>query len=88
MLETMITNGPSKFDLMQALFVRQPTRPVFELSLTVGPVGLTKVKCMVNSVESEDGSGESWNIEGYVGDKKFTAFYRTDKRTGMYRTVD
>lgn len=81
-----ITNGQSKFDLMQALLVRKPVRPSFNFTLEDNK---TIVCCMVDSVESEDGSGESYNIEGWVASrrKKFKAYYRTDDRTGTYTVL-
>lgn len=86
MVEAKIIQGPSKFDLVQALFVRKPTRP--NITFTLGHAD-EEVNAFVDSVEAEDGSGESWNIKGYVGNnKKFTAYYRTDRRAGIYRVFD
>lgn len=81
-----ITNGPSKFDLMQSLFVRKPTRPYITFVLEDNR---TTMHCFVNSVESEDNSGSSWNIAGFFrNNEKFKAYYRTDKRTGTYTVLD
>lgn len=86
MSETMITSGPSKFDLAQALLVRKPTRPSITLFIQGSKNG---IEVFVDSLEAESGCGECWNIEGYAGNnKKFTAFYRTDRRIGCYRVAD
>lgn len=79
-----IVNGPSKFDLTQALFVWKPIKPKVNFSFSKG----YDVSAVILSVQSEDGSGESWNIEGYVGNnQRFKAYYRTDRRTGTYTFV-
>ena len=69
-----VIGGPSKFDLSNALFAWNPRRPVvFDANCPVG----TSFKVYVLSVQAEDGSGESWNIEGRVGEVK------RDKRVGQ-----
>ena len=86
MFEAKIIQGPSKFDNMQALFVRKPMKP--NVIFTLGYAD-EEVKAFIDSVEAEDSSGESWNIEGRVeNNKKFTAYYRTDRRAGLYRLFD
>lgn len=60
-----VTGGPSKFDLQNALFCWNPRRPA--LFNATCPVS-TAFEVFVLSVEAEDGSGESWNIEGVVGE--------------------
>ena len=76
-----IINGPSKFDLAQALLVRKPGRPSVTFTLYS-----TTVEAFVDSLEAEDNSGESWNLTGYVGNNtRFEAYYRTDKRIGRYK---
>jgi hypothetical protein len=63
-----IVNGPSKMDLMLALFDKpRSSHPAvrtvdFEALIPV-PVLVTM---SVTSVQAEDGSRESWNVEGYV----------------------
>lgn len=57
-----IANGPSKFDIMVSLFDSgcQGRKSVcFQTATGV-------VLVFVDSVEREDGSGESWNIKGRV----------------------
>jgi hypothetical protein len=68
-----ITSGPSKFDLMLALFdgssASKTLRPV---SITIHapeyPVGSQSITLaiLVNSVSREDGSGESWTFHGHL----------------------
>ncbi len=62
-----VIGGPSKFDLFYALSVWNPHRPVvFNANCPVG----TTFEVYVLSVQAENGSGESWNIEGRVGEVK------------------
>jgi hypothetical protein len=81
-----IVSGPSKFDIMMALFdwsIKKPRLVKFDHqcrreSLTVS----------ITSVMAEDGSGESWIVEGNVSDEKLThykAYYRTDTRRGWIK---
>lgn len=80
-----IINGPSKFDLMQALFIRKPYKTSVTFSLQEN-VGLT---AYIDSIKDLDNSGEYWRVEGSVGnDKKFTADYRTNSHTGLYKVFD
>ncbi|HUQ30167.1 MAG TPA: hypothetical protein VM103_01465 [Candidatus Paceibacterota bacterium] len=85
-----IVNGPSKFDLMLALFEWKPNRPLVMFKTEGGKL----LEASVTSVEAEDGSGESWNIEGYVGTERarkehqatrFRAYFRTDSRRGVMK---
>lgn len=96
-----ISQGPSKYDLSLALFDRKPvnTRDV-ELKLEDDTV----VHLVINGVEIEDGSGESWIFKGYLrrlrprpGSDLPTVpappsncfgYYRTDTRKGWLRLVD
>lgn len=84
-----IMAGPSKFDLMLALFDLTANKP-HKVSFTLHETTYTDVR--VNSVSQEDGSGESWNIAGYIsraGDtlERFSAYYRTDLRTGRFKLL-
>ncbi len=71
---------------MTALFVRRPTPLTVTFQLANRkPVEATIIGCVL-----EDGSGESWTIEGYATEdtfhqKKgvlFSGWYRTDTRIG------
>jgi len=58
-----IVNGPSKWDLILALFESK------KMEFTVEPIkyGMRNVfRIQVNAVEAEDGSRESWNITGGI----------------------
>lgn len=59
-----ITSGPSKFELSISLFDRKPQARsvVFHTNCPLA----AEVQVTITSVQAEDGSGESWNIEGYV----------------------
>ena len=60
-----ITAGPSKYDLMLALFdaTGDGPRPVV-FNADGGLCGPGPYTVHVTSVEREDGSGESWNVRG------------------------
>lgn len=80
-----LINGPSKFDLMLALFDWKPHRKV-EVTGQAGQ----KFVLWITGVSAEDGSGESWNLSGTVllhtnGKREvqpFKAYFRTDSRKG------
>jgi predicted nucleic acid-binding Zn ribbon protein len=84
-----LVDGPSKFDLMTALFVWGPTRPTVRMRSSDGTV----YAATITSCEAEDGSGECWNIKGVARrhatkiafHEKFTGFFRTDTRKGFIR---
>ena len=86
-----ITAGPSKFDLQTALFVRKPDTHCVEFTTEDGRI----FDAIISSVGIEDGSGESWLIEGYASpkevggpmedDKSFHAWFRTDNRRGWIK---
>ena len=83
-----IVNGPSKFDLMTALFIWQPQRPEVEFTAENNAV----FPAIINALESENGSGEDWIIRGFAtygnsGNSrlKFTGYYSTRARKGWLR---
>ena len=77
-----IVRGPSKFDLMIALFHvcgngRHP------LAFKVNGRKL-EVLVTINGVSREDGSGESWCFQGYSQPNKHVkGWFRTDTRRGQ-----
>ncbi len=90
-----IVRGPSKFELMTALFAGQEitfrTQILTDTTsdeAVVIPAGRPSrnplVKAIVNSVQQEDGSLESWNIEGHIPSEKkeFKAYYHTGRQSG------
>ena len=94
-----ITYGPSKFDLMLALFDRKSVN-TRSIEFRLEGESNYPLSFVVNGVEVESGSGESWIFKGYlrpeaqfpgsVPPPPSTAFgyYRTDKRTGWIEFVD
>lgn len=90
-----ITNGPSKFDLMVALFVGAAKRR-HHLTFTVGDNTLMDmarnivrgtVEVVINEVSREDDSGESWCLNGYVpvahsGLEQIRLYFHTTTRKG------
>lgn len=90
-----IVAAPSKFDLMTALFHGKNGEDHPRVKFTVQeyvsgtkPAGAPMVvEAIINGVSREDGSGESWCIEGYVSVKtedhgRFKGWYRTTDRKG------
>lgn len=92
-----VTSGPSKLDLMLALFdkVEGVRRIVRFQYLKVDPPPTSMelqsfclCDLVVNSVAAEDGSCESWIIKGGIVDDRsrhwipVDLYYRTDNRTG------
>ena len=87
--QSKITSGPSKFDLMLALFDRKGSKPRI-VSFTFEDQGVFPFQVIIEQVGIEDGSGESWMIKGawVRGDiRGFEAHYRTDTRTGWIKEV-
>ncbi len=84
-MASKIENGPSKYELMLALFDRKGDhlRPVtFMTSPSVGLV------LHITSVGIEDGSGDSWIVEGISGTGRFKGHYRTDTRKGSIERIE
>jgi len=98
-----INGGPSKFDLMLALFDRkQVNARRIEFNLSSGKTMTAVV--VITEVGIEDGSGESWLFKGAVRDilladeysenhmppspRRVHGWYRTDTRKGWIETVD
>ena len=85
-----IHQGPPKFDLMLALFDRNPnTRNV---DFRIGGDRNVTTLVIITGVELEDGSGESWIFKGYVQNtsmsKQCRGWYRTDSRRGWIEFLD
>ncbi|MFA6432712.1 MAG: hypothetical protein WCV82_02745 [Candidatus Paceibacterota bacterium] len=71
MTQYKIVNGPSKHDLDIAFInringKRLPVEFWVEGLYSTNPNERTNVCAVINSLSWEDGSGESWNFEGYV----------------------
>lgn len=83
-----VVGGPSKFDLMVSLFEGNPQHRrtvAFKLE------GLRQeVHVAITGVQQEDGSGESWNIEGWVKGEPSAhvkAYYTSRGRSGYFRFI-
>jgi len=88
----IISEGPSKFDLMTALFKGDVVR--FTIKSRESKTFTTELLCKINSISCEDGSRESWIISGYVPGpkdgflqnklawKEFGGYFETRKRCG------
>jgi len=85
-----ITDGPSKFDLMLALF-RDPGAHHRMDFLTFSIEGCEPNQVMIRSVAVDDDSCEGWIIEGFRTRSKggrFKATYSTQTRRGMVLVDD
>ena len=80
MASCKIIGGPGKFDLMLALFDRSFGR---SRTVTITLEGRVVKELYVSGVQIEDGSGESWNIEGHVDGRQVTLYYHSVRRTGI-----
>lgn len=75
-----LTAGPNKFDLMISLFEGK------RVTFTVEGIGTQETQ--VTRVECEDGSHESWNIQGAFTQRnwqRFTGYFDTRTRKGFIR---
>jgi len=66
MITFEIGAGPSKFELMTALFDRKGNAGKPHYVVFKSPDGESEITTRINSVGIEDGSGESWLITGQV----------------------
>ncbi|MHB0978223.1 MAG: SH3 domain-containing protein [Minisyncoccota bacterium] len=87
-----IIYGPSKFDLMMALFDNTATAP---RQVSFQPEsGMEALSIHLLSIGREDGSGESWLLEGIVfwpdrlSDRKVRGYFSTQRRTGYLNIMD
>lgn len=64
--QTKIIDGPSKFDLMLALFDRKGNDRTVDFKTEDGK----EWSALIRSVEVEDGSGESWNVSAMFDYKR------------------
>lgn len=83
-----IVHGPSKEELFDSLRLLREKRFVEFVCKgeIVGRACKITRACRITGIKAEDGSGESWLLDGYCdGDsRKFAAYYRTDKRAGRW----
>lgn len=85
-----ITAGPSKWDLMLALFdnAADQTRELRFDARTSNDNLRTSFDITINGIFVEDGSGESWNIFGRTHNKHVKMHYSTRQRKGMILFTD
>lgn len=86
-----IVNGPSKLDLLTSLaycYNEQRHLVSFAFNENVKKASYNR-RVNIISMSAEDGSGESWSLQGYVQNsnggfgKLVSIYYRTDSRTGF-----
>jgi len=96
--EFKIVAGPSKYDLQKALFDRMGNGNKPHTVTFTNDKG-ARIVAVILVVAAEDGSGESWNIEGYFTNLttnrsdvslniKFEGYFRTDRRIGHLTEVE
>ncbi len=79
----IISGGPSKFDLMLSLLDGSNAAGTRRrVSFMVDDIG--EIEVVVNRLSREDGSGESWNFEGFA--QTFGPSYSYDKVEGYFST--
>jgi len=81
-----IKGGPSKWDLMLAVFdggAEHPRLVMFMVKIEDAPI-LRSFFVRITGVDRDDGSGESFMFRGTALDgRAVQGFYRTDRRTGV-----
>lgn len=91
-----IVNGPSKMDLMLAMFdssFPNHRSVVFNFENEGASNFKASAPCHISMVEKEDGSGESFNFEGTLSydnfrtGKRVRGCYNTMRRTGFFHFV-
>lgn len=86
--EYQITNGPSIFELMLGLFDNTARKPRVLRFLVAHNAMQTDLKLVIDSVEREDGSGDSWNISGHSAETTWTGYYSTKSRNGTLTATE
>lgn len=89
--EFNVTDGPSKFDLMAALFA-STGRNTITVKFTIQQriPGTAKasgapqaIEVNIGSVEREDGSGQSWIVGGMANEgRRFACYFDSRTRSG------
>ena len=82
-----IVNGPSREELFDALRLRHEVRGV---KFTLEAYGGLRISVLVNGIEVEDGSGNSWTLllhddKEVFRTPKLKAYFNTTKRIGWIR---
>lgn len=78
-----IINGPSKWDLMLAIFDSTSSNPRV-LTFEITDDSIDEVEVRINGVRREDSSGESWSMSGRLGPVSDTVkiYFNTQTRKG------
>jgi len=89
--EYVITEGPSKWDLMLSLFDSTGSCPR-KINFSGYPREDKERKTenfsvLVSAIQKEDGSGESWNIDAFHDKRKVRVYFSTRNRTGHLKFV-
>ncbi len=82
--EFKVIEAPTKLDLAKALLDRKPlVIKIYE----VRKGKETTAHMILNSITAEDGSAESWLLEGHLNHStiKFEAWLRTDRIAGFFK---
>ncbi|MEK7641045.1 MAG: hypothetical protein AAB389_03555 [Patescibacteria group bacterium] len=92
-----IVNGPSKFDVMMALFAKNSDSATVDFEVQEFVAGAIEIgtfrKVIISALERESGNGESWMFQGWdcnEGPHKATkveGFFCTRTRTGWMKIV-
>lgn len=87
-----IVGGPSKFEFATRYFDRELQRAFpFVFTLRFDEMQ-AEVGVMLNKIEHEDGSGENWNLQGFIRSsvvdfarigRSFCGYYSTKRREGV-----
>jgi hypothetical protein len=88
---TLLSDGPSKFDLMLALFDRKPSQNLRTVQFSLEESSIKTITVVIHSVSIEDGSGECWlftGLEKTQDYRRIKGYFRTDRREGHFEYVD
>lgn len=99
-ISATITAGPSKFDLMLALFDRKRIN-TRDVEFRLGGAGNISALVVIDAVEVQDASGDYWSYKGYVRRMlphqkdgvpppplRVEGSYHTGTRQGSIRSID
>jgi hypothetical protein len=84
----LIVNGPGKYEISTSLFHGDHSQRIVVKFTTQAEQNNGKKfdiiePIYINQVEREDGSGESWNIDGRNPNGKVKIYYNTKNRNGI-----
>ena len=85
-----IISGPSADRLFDSLKYAYDSRAKVRVKFTIKKTGdscAQKVSVVIGGISHEDNSGSSFNITGYLGNKRFEGHYNSNKRGGYLCTT-